>query len=396
MICRLQRTMVSFLASLAILAVPAWSQSDLNKLKSDYESVTSTLQKHIVMDWWIDDDPKSPELLAQQWFLASQWVIAWLNEYPATSSEAVKEALIGLTQANAPEYLELGEGTFLVVAPGPIGNVFMVAKSDGRYRLAWSIAQPQEAHGEQAEILAAWRPENARHGHRGPYFAATGSAGSVIPRLGKLPSDAKGRPRFYIDGTYAQSAGGTVGGQTSVWLWDGKTAKPQVVHAYAFVIDQSVGTHVEGDLLKVQQKKFFRTFFSCGICEERQTDWIVRVTPEGVEDLGEKSLVPELDVADELFYRVIHHDSPAAVAASSAVKAAEKIVRKARAGHSAKEWTSFPTLGMMGRWKVREGANGKILCLSLDDAGTNLFTLKSVDGKFLIADLNQTDQDCEK
>ena len=36
------------------------------------------------------------------------------------------------------------------------------------------------------------------------------------------------------------------------------------------MIDQSVGTRVEGDLLKVQQKKFFRSFYSCGSCEERR------------------------------------------------------------------------------------------------------------------------------
>lgn len=369
MICRFHRAVVSFLVYSAILAVPAWSQLDFNKLKSDYESVTYRLQKHLVFDWWIDDDPESLKLLARQWSLAGDWVTAWLNEHPAASSEAVKEALIGLTEANEPEYLELGEGAFLVVAPGPIGNVFIVAKSDGRYRLAWSTAQIQQARGEQAEILAAWRPENARHGRRGPYWAATGSAGSVIPRLGKLPSDAKGRPRFYIDGTYAQSAGGTVGGQISVWLWDGKTARPLIVRAYTFMLDQAIGTRMEGDLLKVQQKKFFHTFFSCGMCEERQADWIVRFTPEGVEDLGEMSLVPELDAADELFYRVIHHNFPAAVASPAAVKAAERIVREARAGHSAKEWTIFPSLGMMGRWKVRDAANGKSLCLSLDDAG---------------------------
>jgi hypothetical protein len=184
----------------------------------------------------------------------------------------------------------------------------------------------------------------------------------------------RGQPRFYIDGTYAQSAGGTVGAQISVWVWDGMTARPQIARAYAFMVDQSVSTRVEGDLLKVQQKKFFRTFFSCGMCEERQTDWNVRLIPEGVQDLGEESLVPELDAVDELFYRVIHHKSAADVAAPSVIESAERIVGEVRAEKSVKDWKEFPTLGMIGTWKIKDDTNNKTLCLSLEDAGTNLFT----------------------
>jgi hypothetical protein len=218
----------------------------------------------------------------------------------------------------------------------------------------------------------------------------------VLPRLGKLPNDVHGRPRFYIDGTYAQSAGGIVGAQISVWVWDGMTARPQIARAYAVMIDQAVGTRVEGVLLKVQQKKFFRTFFSCGMCEVRQTDWNVRLTPGGAQDLGEESLVPELDAVDELFYRVIHHKSAADVAAPSVIKSAQRIVGEVRAEKSVKDWKEFPTLGMTGTWKIKDNTTNKTLCLSLDDAGTNLFTLKSADGKLHIADLRETKQSCEE
>jgi hypothetical protein len=122
-----------------------------------------------------------------------------------------------------------------------------------------------------------------------------------------------GQPRFYIDGTYAQSAGGTVGAQISVWVWDGMTARPQIARAYALMVDQSASTRVEGDLLMVQQKKFFRTFFSCGMCE-----------PRGGE------FGPELDAADELFYGGIHHKSAADVTAPSLIKSPEKIRRWAQ------------------------------------------------------------------
>lgn len=182
----------------------------------------------------------------------------------------------------------------------------------------------------------------------------------------------------------------------SIWRWDGTTAHPLIARDYAIMIDQPVGTRLEGDLLKVQQKKFFRTFFSCGMCEERQTDWIVRLTPEGVEDLGGKSMVPELDVVDELFYRVIHHESAADVAAPAVIKSAERMVEEARAEHSEKQWKEFPTLGMMGGWKIHDNTKSKVLCLYLDDVGSNLFTLKSSGGKLFISEVKRTNQSCEK
>ncbi len=381
------------LLCLTLMPTAAWSQSELPKIKSEHQAVSSRLQKHIVDDWWIDDAPEAPELLGRQWLLEGEWVAAWLNEH---FSEDVKAAVHELVPEGEPEYLKLNKDTFLVIAPNVIGNVFVIAKMGGQYRLAWSTAQVQIASGKQAEILAAWRPENAKHGGRGPYYAATGSTGSVMPRIGRLPEDGKGRTRFYIDGTYSQSAGGTVGAQISIWTWDGKNAEPRIARAYAFMVDQGVGTRVEGSLLRVREKKFFRSFFSCGMCEERQTDWTVRLTSDGMEDLGEKSVVPELDAIDELFYRVIHHKSATDIANPEVIKRAEKIAGEAHAEQTDKDWKAFPTLGMMGEWNIQDNASGKILCLSLDDAGTNLFKLRLVGESFFITDLRQTDQSCKK
>jgi len=282
------------------------------------------------------------------------------------------------------------------VAPGDIGNAFIVAGSNGHYRLAWSTAQTQQANGRQADILDAWRAENASEKDRGPYWTASGSAGSVIPHIERLPDDAKGHARFYIDGTYSQSAGATVGKQISVWVWNGNAAVPLVVRDYTFMIDQAVGTRFENGLLKVQQKKFFRTFFSCGSCEERQTDWVVRVTPDSIEDLGEQSKVPELDAVDELFDRLIKHKSAVALASPDAIETAGAILREAKAEHSTKDWKEFPTLGMMAGWKVWKNEKSSILCFATDDVGPILFHLKSVNEHLFIAQTMPIDGSCEK
>ncbi len=389
-------SVAAFVFLCTVSSPSACSQSSLDKIKAEYQRATTRLQKRIVDDWWIDEEPESPQLLARQWSLAGEWVAAWLNAHPSEGADGVKAAINNLVPDGEPQCLRLGDDAFLAAATNPIGNVFIVAKTAGQFGLAWSTADSQRARGKDSEILAAWRPENARHGGRGPYYAASGSAGSVIPQIEILPADAKGRPRFYINGTYAQSAGGTVGAQTSVWLWDGRIALPLIVRDYAMMIDQRVWTRVEGDLLKVQEKKFFRTFFSCGSCEERQTDWIVRLEPEGVRDLGEVSTVPELDAVDELFFRIIHHEPATDIAALAAIKVAESIVEAARKEHSEEEWSKYPSLGMMGQWNIRKRGNDEILCLSLDDAGNNLFTLQPSGGKLFVAELNQIAESCEQ
>jgi hypothetical protein len=381
-----------FVACLSILPASARAQSNIEKIKTGYAAVSAKLEKHLVHGAWLDDDPESPKLLALQWSLAGEWVAAWLNAHPHAGPAGVKAAIAELSPSSIPQYLALNTGTFLVVSPSPVGNLFIVSKSGDGYRLAWSTAQRQETSGKSAEVLAAWRPENARSGARGPYWAASGSAGSIVPvHLGILASDAKGRVRFYIEGIYAQMAGGTVGAQTSLWVWDGVTARPQLTRDYALMIDQKVGARMEGGLFKVQQKRSFRTFFSCGECEERQTDWLVRLTPDGIEDLGEKSAVPELDAVDELFYRVINHKSAADVAAPAAVEAAKALVECARRDVSDQVWKKFPSLGMMGDWSVTRNKNAEDLCLELDNGGTNIFKLRPVGEGFFITSVTKTD-----
>lgn len=391
----------------AFLATPAWSQTSIGKIKNDYKTVSAKLEKHIDHDEWIDDDPESPKLLARQWSLAGEWVAAWLNAHPHAGAEGVKAALAKLANSSvsqpswlerpSPELLELNASTFLVVAPSPIGNVFIVSKSGDNYRVAWSTAQMQEASGESAEVLAAWRAENARLGGRGPYWVASGSVGPVEPaRLAILPTDAKGHPRFYIEGIYAQGEGGTVGEQISLWVWDGVAARPRLARDFAVMIEQKVGTRMEGDLLKVQQKKLFRTFYPSGESEGRQTDWIVRITPDGMKELGEKSAVPELDAVDELFYRVINGKSASDIAVPAVLTAAKGIVDAERADESEKQWKEFPTLGMIMGWSVTKNKDGEVLCLDLIDVGVNMFKLRPAGDSFFISGVTKTNKSCSK
>jgi hypothetical protein len=169
----------------------------------------------------------------------------------------------------------------------------------------------------------------------------------------------------------------TVGAQISVWVWDGVTAHVQVARDYITTLMPTNGTRFEGDILTVRQKQDFRSFLSAaGPSPGRQVDWIVRITPVGIEDLGERSAVPQLDAVDELLDRVIHGKPAADLAAPAAVDGARRIVATARAMVSDKEWKDYPTVGMLDAWKTSAGKDGDVLCLVADSMGAHLFRFR--------------------
>jgi hypothetical protein len=367
-------------------------QPSLDSIKSEYLLVEAQLKPHVPeFDVGLDDDPLSPQLLDRKWQLTARWVAAWLDAHPGLKVEA---ALAEIDPSAEPDYVALSATAFLVVAPGPMASVFIVAKRGERYEPVWSIAQPHHATGRQAETLAAWRPENAREGRRGPYWAASGHAGPLsFARTGRLPDDAQGRARFYIDATYAQAAGATVGAQITLWTWDGSIAVPQLAREYGYMIDQRVGTRLEGNLLKVQQKKQFRMFSLCGACEGRQVDWIVRLTSNGLEDLGETSTLPEVDAIDELLYRLVNRRPAVDIASPAAIRRTQERIDEARAGQSAEQWRGYPKFGLSS-WTVSRRGNQATVCLAPDDFRPTMFSLTRRGARFFITDAIPTRESC--
>jgi len=277
----------------------------------------------------------------------------------------------------------------VVATPSEIGNYFIVTRTAGHFRVAWNIADPQSVHGKQAQVLAAWRPRNAREQWR-----TILTAGPVSASLASLPPDAKGRSRFYLDGTYVEPVGIVVPAQISVWVWDGSRAKPLVVRRYAVDIDQNVGTRLEGNLLKVRQQEYFRTIDPSCDCEVRPTDWTLRITDNGVQDLGDKSLVPELDAVDELYYRLIHRKPASDIASPDAINAANALLLDVRKSETAKDWKESPGIGMLWGWHMDK--NKGVLCLNVDDSGAYIYTLASSKGRIFISGIAKSDKDCGK
>jgi hypothetical protein len=103
-------------------------------------------------------------------------------------------------------------------------------------------------------------------------------------------------------------AGGTFPAQISIWEWDGHELKCLFIKSYLVSLETTGGSALKGDRLELHTKEDFKRFYSCGDCPDPQAVWTLRITPDGVEDLGRRYLTPpELGAADELVDRMARH-----------------------------------------------------------------------------------------
>jgi hypothetical protein len=128
-----------------------------------------------------------------------------------------------------------------------------------------------------------------------------------------------GYARFLVD-AYQAADGGTTLAQLSIWEWDGAEAKPLLVKVYQYAADYR-GFRFDGRTLRISTKEDTRTFFSCGMCAEPRGVWTVRITPDGIQDLGHRFLEPELQWADELISKIEQREDTTLVANAQVVAA---------------------------------------------------------------------------
>jgi hypothetical protein len=375
-------------------AVGSASAQDEAAARDAFATLEGRLQPHF-NGFYLDDDPEAAALLAEQWSAVGQWASDYLSQH-ASASEAELAAAIGsLSPTLDAEVVVLAERSFLVsTRVGETGTVFIVAAQGDRFAPAWSIAESAPRNVRASAVLAAWSAERARGNCRAsPPKEPWTTCGALFGRIGKLPDQTDGRPRFYVDATYAQEAGATVGAQLSVWTWTGASAEPLFTTTYAYMIDQQIVTRLEGDILRLRIKDEFKSFSSCGACEGRQVDRAIRIAPDRIDDLGETSLAPELDVIDALFTRLLNGDSAADLADPAVVKALEARVEDAQSDALASG--SRPGFGMLNSWNTTDENGATKVCVSTDDGGTYRFTIERQLGAPWIASAEDLgDVDC--
>jgi hypothetical protein len=253
---------------------------------------------------------------------------------------------------------------------------------DGKPTLLWSINTTEAQERDRRDWIGAWKADRAGgacrangSGHK------PGSCGPLYASLGLLPPDADGKPRFYIDAGYAQIMGATVGKQTSVWRWDGYKPELLWIDWHDFMIDQKDGTQFVDGVLSIGEKDEFRTFYGCGSCEARQMLRRLKITSNNVEDLGKVSTTPELDLVDELFWRLANDRLTADIASPQVSQLLKPQILAAKL-ESEKITPQFFTIGMLGDVFVNRTDNNEYLCFTVDgDIGQLYFILQNLPNK---------------
>jgi len=368
------------LFSIAV-TLPCWSFDRKTDIKARYQALRDRLSALEDSFGEIGDDELSPRLLQDQWQSIGEWISAYLDSHPIRSISQLDDAVHALDPSLAASAVRLEPQTYAVgVQEGERGTVFVIKHYRGGFSVAWNLSEAYKS--SQEPLLAAWSAEGAQATCWSQKSEANwGACGPLYPRLHRLPSSSAGSSRFLVDAGYAGN-GGTIGGQLSIWEWDGAAARSLFVGAYVFMIDQSVGTRVDGRVIRVRTKEDWRTFFSCGSCEGRQMEWTIRVGPDGVEDLGKKAVTPELDWVDELLYRMDLGQPTYDLALPEVTAIVKQLVFDTDSADQtedaylpAKDKARFSG-GMISNWSVRRGQNHTTLCFSADEIDPIIFRIK--------------------
>lgn len=332
-------------------------------------------------------------LVESAWREVGSWVSLFLDAHPGATAEAVFAA--AMSELNARDSDDLGDvaleesrydlhatalrldgdsPAYVVAADfGNCGTFFVVGReAHGPYRMLWDVKRAAAQHAAAGDQLAYWA-----------YYGSAWGDGPLVGQVWPLPIDAHGRPRFYVSAYAAALAGGTSSFQLSIWSWDGREARPLLAEGYLASFDTPRGVAFDGSVLRVATKESFKTFYSCGQCAEPVGDWRVRVTPEGVEDLGRRHVVPELQLADELYDRLGRGESAAELATPAVIAAlTEEMGEDLR--------------GMLMGWSLHRKGEAAELCLSiLDGAGTYVFTIVQRHGRPYVTGVRPVNSLCK-
>ena len=313
----------------------------------------------------LDDSPGAPALMEASFAAVRRWAANYLTAHPATTAAAFTDAILKV--AGDASVVGLGGGAFLIAQPdGEAGQVFIVAPGPGGAQIAWTAAQAGQGAGPNS-LVRAWTASSAQDSCRDKVAqTAWMTCGPLRADIARLPDRADGKARFYVDATYSQRAGATLGAQISLWTWDGRTASLDYAGPYEWEVDQPVRTHIEGAVLTIHEKGTFKTFYSCGSCEGRQLVWSLRLGPAGVQDLGKRSLEPDLDLVDGLIDRAVQRAPTGDIASPAAAAVVAKSVEDHRHEFSK---DAQPSVGMLMGWNVRGPSAHRIVCVAIDGLG---------------------------
>lgn len=313
----------------------------------------------------LDGKPGTRNLVEAQWQAVQRWAADWLDSHRDANPEGLAKAGARFGDAWTISARRLGRGDVLVSASRDVtGTVFILGATGGGYRLRWSVGDRQRRLNPAADrALAIWRPEI----QAGP--CARACRLPVDARIGRLPDTADGAARFWMEASYAQEAGATIGQQLSLWSWHDGRARPFLLHDFAIMADQA-NPVMRGSILYVPSKGQWDSLAACGGCYGHVIDLRYAVGPNGVRALAPVSRTPEIDLVDRVLSRLLARRRVGAIASPSALR----VIRTQLAKHLAETDPQLKDFaGMVLGWKRWKNHGERWACLSVDGAGTTAF-----------------------
>jgi hypothetical protein len=359
--------------------------------RAEYDRARATLAGRFADFSKASGTPGFGVALDGAWSAIANWSAGFLDERPDATAEQLAKAVERLDpprrcaatdvrcsddyQLNATAVLlnPAPETTFAVAANYPgSGTFFVVARAnDGHFRAVWNIKDIARRHFLSRDEIGYW--------------AWTGSGwgdGPATGRVGPLPRAASGHARFYVDAVAAAEAGGTFRSQFSAWEWNGAEARPLLIESYLVSFDTSPVT-VQGGDISIPTKGSYKSFFTCGSCAEPHVLWKLRVSPDGLHDLGRIDGEPELRRVDELWDHLVHGLPVDGLASPEVISALKPVVQDIRRDADAD--LDF-SLGMLGNSKITEENGRRFLLVEADNLNCRQlrFEIESrVDGPWL-------------
>jgi hypothetical protein len=102
----------------------------------------------------------------------------------------------------------------------------------------------------------------------------------------------------------------------------------------------------------------------------------LQITPTGIVDLGKTSTTPELDLIDELFWRLANNKPTAELAAPEVSRLLRPQIVSAQE-ESKKIDPKWLSVGMLGDVSVKRNGDTESVCFTADDIGRLFFTIQS-------------------
>jgi len=172
-----------------------------------------------------------------------------------------------------------------------VGKEDFIASTDGdvlllsHRKIIWSAKAEAPKFAVRYPFFKAWENDAKfatckEHGW--------GECGRIGVSFGLLPDSKEGHHRFILDGIYRRDKLAVLEHQFSIWEWDGSAVKPLLGSMVTAGQEDELFTFGE-NLVRVPIL-LQRPVEAVGLAS---TSWVIRVTPNGVKDLGTGVIPPE-------------------------------------------------------------------------------------------------------